>query len=126
LSHEEQNALSEAIGGLPENLLQGVVEILQNAGAIPIADDIELDLELEELDTSTLRELQRFVHEVSKGLSSSTQQNATTLSIALPSFQLDRTVDRTQKSQHAPDESQEFQHLTKTEFLVTSLRSFSK
>ena len=63
LTYVEQEALTAAINNLPEEDLPGVIGILRRAGRAPMDkdDDESLDLELDELDTQTQRELQRFV-----------------------------------------------------------------
>ena len=62
LTYVEQEALTAAINNLREEELPGVIDILRQAGRAPMdKDDESLDLELDELDTQTQRELQRFV-----------------------------------------------------------------
>ena len=62
LTYVEQEALTAAINNLREEELPGVIDILRRAGRAPMDEDDEsLDLELDELDTQTQRELQRFV-----------------------------------------------------------------
>ena len=62
LTYVEQEALTAAINNLSEEDLPGVIDILCRAGRAPMdKDDESLDLELDELDTQTQRELQRFV-----------------------------------------------------------------
>ena len=62
LTYVEQEALTAAINNLSEEDLPGVIDILRRAGRAPMdKDDESLDLELDELDTQTQRELQRFV-----------------------------------------------------------------
>ena len=63
LSFEEQEALSDAINLLPENLLPGAMQIIREADFVNDDDD-EIDLDIDQLDTKTQRKLQRFVMEV--------------------------------------------------------------
>ncbi|KAL7465019.1 hypothetical protein ACHAXS_005346 [Conticribra weissflogii] len=59
----EQEALSNAINQLPESLLPGAMQIIREADFVD-EDDDEIDLDIDQLDTRTLRRLQRFVMEV--------------------------------------------------------------
>ncbi|KAL3771780.1 hypothetical protein ACHAW5_002394 [Stephanodiscus triporus] len=60
LSFEEQEALSDAINLLPENLLPGAMQIIREADFVNDDDD-EIDLDIDQLDTKTQRKLQNQV-----------------------------------------------------------------
>jgi len=62
LSYTEQEYLTASINNMPEDLLPGMLNILREVGKAPNEDDeVELNLELDELDTRTQRALQRYV-----------------------------------------------------------------
>jgi hypothetical protein len=60
LSFEEQEALSEAINLLPDRLLPGAMQIIREDDFVN-DDDVEVDLDIDQLDTKTQRRLLRFV-----------------------------------------------------------------
>jgi len=62
LTLAEQEDLSEAINQLPENLLPGAMQIIREADFVS-EDDEEVDVDIDQLDTRTLRRLQQFVRE---------------------------------------------------------------
>lgn len=63
LTLKEQEALTETINLLPEERLPGVIQIIRES--LPLgADEEEIDLEIDQLDTSTQRKLQRYVLQV--------------------------------------------------------------
>ena len=64
LTREEQIELTETINDLPEDKLQGVMDILREDMDV-LGDDEEIDLEIDALKTSTQRKLQRYVRQVS-------------------------------------------------------------
>ena len=63
LSFDEQEALSEAIFLLPERLLPGAMQIVQEDDLINNYDD-KIDLEIDLLSIKTQMKLQNFVMEV--------------------------------------------------------------
>lgn len=63
LTREEQIELTETINELSQDILQGVVAILRED--MDLEDD-ELDLDIDALETSTQRKLQRYVRQHSK------------------------------------------------------------
>jgi hypothetical protein len=64
LSLEEQELLTETINELPQEHLGGVIQIIREAAPVG-ADEEEIDLEIDQLDTKTQRKLFRFVSKVS-------------------------------------------------------------
>ena len=64
LTYQELENLSEAMAlKMEENedFMFGAVEILRGAGAVPLDEDLDLDVDLEELDTATQRKLQMYI-----------------------------------------------------------------
>jgi len=62
LSYTEQEYLTASINNMHEDLLPGMLNILREVGKAPYEDDeVELNLELDELDTRTQRALQKYV-----------------------------------------------------------------
>lgn len=59
LTYEEQEALSEVLNDLPESLLPGVIEILKKAGLV--TDEEELNMNMDDLDEQSQRELHQLV-----------------------------------------------------------------
>jgi bromodomain-containing factor 1 len=64
LSHEEQEFLTETINDLPQEHIDGVIQIIREATQVG-ADETELDLEIDQLDNKTQRKLLRHVQKVS-------------------------------------------------------------
>jgi hypothetical protein len=64
LTLEEQELLTETINDLPPEHQGGVVQIIREAAPVG-ADDDEIDLEIDQLDTKTQRKLLRHVMKVS-------------------------------------------------------------
>ena len=64
LTLQEQEFLTETIPNLPPDNLHGVIQIIREAAKLTGEED-EIDLEIEELDTSTQRKLLRYVTKVS-------------------------------------------------------------
>lgn len=70
LTFDEKKALSVAINKLDQNNLTRVVEIIQNRMPLGSSDE-EIELDIDSMDNLTLRDLQRFIMDVSsKGGSS--------------------------------------------------------
>ena len=67
LTFDEQEALSEAINQLADNLLPGAMQIIREADFVNDDDD-EVDLDIDQLDTRTQRKLLCYVMEVSSRL----------------------------------------------------------
>jgi len=65
LSLEEQELLTETINELPPEHLGGIIQIIREAAPVG-ADEDEIDLEIDQLDTKTQRKLLRHVSKVSK------------------------------------------------------------
>ena len=63
LSTEEQIELTDIINVLPEDKIQGIMEILREDMDV-VSDDGDVDLEIDALKTSTQRKLQRYVMQV--------------------------------------------------------------
>ena len=63
LTLAEQETLTETINELPPEHLHGVIQIIRDATPLTGEED-EIDLEIEELDTSTQRKLLRHVSKV--------------------------------------------------------------
>jgi hypothetical protein len=63
LTMDEQVALSEGINNLPDYLLPGAMQIIREADTVNDDDD-EIDLDLDMLDITTQRKLQRYINEV--------------------------------------------------------------
>ena len=64
LTYQELENLSEAMAlKMEENedFMFGAVEILRGAGAVPLDEDLDLDVDLEELGTATQRKLQMYI-----------------------------------------------------------------
>ena len=64
LTYQELEDLSETmVLCMEENedFMFGAVEILRGAGAVPLDEDLDLDVDLEELDTATQRKLQMYI-----------------------------------------------------------------
>lgn len=64
LTLEEQELLTETINDLPPEHLGGVIQIIREAAPVG-ADEDEIDLEIDQLDTKTQRKLLRHVMKVS-------------------------------------------------------------
>jgi hypothetical protein len=64
LSLDEQELLTETINELPPDQLGGVIQIIREAAPVG-ADEDEIDLEIDQLDTKTQRKLLRHVLKVS-------------------------------------------------------------
>merc|ERR1712115_425596 len=60
LSLVEQQDLTEAINNMDQDKLQTVIDIIRESNALN-EDEDEIDLEIDQLDTTTQRRLQRFV-----------------------------------------------------------------
>merc|ERR1719329_792559 len=76
LSREEQIELTETINELPEDKLQGVMDILHEDMDV-LGDDEEIDLEIDALKTSTQRKLQRYVRQSTKSKSKASKKKTT-------------------------------------------------
>jgi hypothetical protein len=63
LSHAEQELLTETINELPPEHLGGIIQIIREAAPVG-ADEDEIDLEIDQLDTKTQRKLQAHVSQV--------------------------------------------------------------
>uniref|UniRef100_A0A7S4AEH9 Bromo domain-containing protein n=1 Tax=Pseudo-nitzschia australis TaxID=44445 RepID=A0A7S4AEH9_9STRA len=63
LTLAEQEFLTESIPGLPQDNLQGVIQIIREAAKLTGEED-EIDLEIDQLDTPTQRKLLRYVTKV--------------------------------------------------------------
>ena len=61
LSYTEQEYLTASINNMHEDLLPGMLNILREVGKAPREDEVDLNLELDELDTRTQRALQRYI-----------------------------------------------------------------
>merc|ERR1712032_622061 len=61
LSLVEQQDLTEAINNMDQDKLQTVIDIIRESDALN-EDEDEIDLEIDQLDTTTQRKLQRFVN----------------------------------------------------------------
>ena len=61
LSYTEQEYLTASINNMHEDLLPGLLDILREVEKAPSEDEVDLNLELDELDTRTQRALQRYV-----------------------------------------------------------------
>lgn len=64
LTYQELEDLSETMVLCmeeKEDFMFGAVEILRGAGAVPLDEDLDLDVDLEELDTATQRKLQMYI-----------------------------------------------------------------
>ncbi|CAM9214934.1 unnamed protein product [Sphacelaria rigidula] len=66
LTFDEKKALSVAINKLDQDNLTRVVEIIQNRMPLGSSDE-EIELDIDAMDNLTLRDLQRFIMEVSGG-----------------------------------------------------------
>jgi len=64
LSYQEKRALGQDINKLPADKVQHVVDIINESGCQMGGDDDEVEIDIEKLDTATLRTLQKFVREV--------------------------------------------------------------
>lgn len=65
LTLKEQEALTETISNLDsQECLEGVIKIIRESSTYINADDEEIDLEIDQLDTGTQRKLQRYVLQV--------------------------------------------------------------
>ena len=67
LTHQEQELLTETINELQPEQLGGVIQIIREAAPVG-ADEDEIDLEIDQLDTSTQRKLFRHVMKVGVSL----------------------------------------------------------
>ena len=65
LTLQEQEFLTETIPALPPDNLHGVIQIIREAAKLTGEED-EIDLEIDQLDTSTQRKLLKYVSKVSK------------------------------------------------------------
>ena len=63
LTLQEQEVLTETINALPGEKLSGVIQIIRESAQLG-ADEEEIDLEIDQLDTATQRKLQRYVNKV--------------------------------------------------------------
>jgi Bromodomain extra-terminal - transcription regulation len=63
LTLDEQELLTETINDLPPEHLGGVIQIIREAAPVG-ADEDEIDLEIDQLDTKTQRKLLRHVLKV--------------------------------------------------------------
>jgi hypothetical protein len=66
LTLQEQEFLTETIPELPPDNLHGVIQIIREAAKLT-GDEDEIDLEIDQLDTSTQRKLLRYVTKVRNG-----------------------------------------------------------
>ncbi len=64
LSYQEKKTLIDSINELPEQYMERIVAIVQEAKPVGSVEDEEVEVPLDELDTSTLRRLQAVVEEV--------------------------------------------------------------
>lgn len=67
LTLQEQEFLTETIPELPPDNLHGVIQIIREAAKLTGEED-EIDLEIDQLDTSTQRKLLRYVTKVRNGV----------------------------------------------------------
>lgn len=63
LTYNEKKTLIEAINNLPEQYMERIVQIVQEAQPVGAVEDEEVEVPLDELDTATLRKLQAVVDE---------------------------------------------------------------
>ena len=63
LTFEEQEELTEAINNINPDRLAGIIQIIRESASVADDDD-EIDLEIDQLDTTTQRKLQRYVMKV--------------------------------------------------------------
>ena len=63
LTFEEKKTLIDQIHKLPENKMSQILEIIQSSHTVKQQGDEEIEVPLDELDTYTLRKLQRFVED---------------------------------------------------------------
>jgi hypothetical protein len=65
LSYQEKRALSQDINKLPADKVQRVLDIIAESGSQMIGDGAEeVEIDIEKLDTPTLKALQKYVKEV--------------------------------------------------------------
>lgn len=64
LTYQEKKALIESINELPEDHMERIVTIVQEAQPVGEVEEEEVEVPLDELDTATLRKLQDVVDEV--------------------------------------------------------------
>jgi hypothetical protein len=81
LTLEEQELLTETINELPPEHLGGVIQIIREAAPVG-ADEEEIDLEIDQLDTRTQRKLLRHVMKVSRSCyDAASRESCTSLTI---------------------------------------------
>ena len=63
LTFEEQEELTDAINNISPDMLTGIIQIIRESTTVGDDED-EIDLEIDALDTTTQRKLQRYVMKV--------------------------------------------------------------